>query len=311
MQEAVKGKVSVGIIALNLALSLIAILSVCKAGVFVSQGTCFTLATTSAAAAPPAPTVFMTLIVPCTYVDFTCYKHRFFTHLYENVTDPPEEIIFVISAAPSNISAVDFPNPPLSQERNIDIKLVFFHSPHNAAQNRNIGATLATGKFVTFFDMDDLVHPQRFQVIKYLLQQHPHVDAALFGYKMGSHEQAKTYQFENIELKQLKEPPYSSEHLYSEYVKYVDDRPGQPFSKFWCCKPVGVMTVANGWGTYRRETFLKYQYDEDIHKGEDSDLNARLILGGENFTLWKIVLGFYENNIGREQLCGEDDGALH
>jgi hypothetical protein len=52
----------------------------------------------------------------------------------------------------------------------------------NAAQNRNIGASLVNVDILTFFDADDEMHPQRLQIIHNFFRRYPNYDAFYHNY---------------------------------------------------------------------------------------------------------------------------------
>jgi hypothetical protein len=283
----------------------------------------------------------LTLIVPTTFQDYQCYSTRFFSILYNDIIDPPDEIIFVVSQVPPYASPqLAFPPPPPHLENRI--KVLSFQSKQSASQNRNIGAYVATGKTVTFFDIDDHPHPQRFQIIrKVFFEDNPHIDAALFNYVNGTHADGIKHKFQYVDIENLPQH-YDVNKLKTAYRQYWKDHPefhlhseggssgsgggrsigsssgsgggGGMYFELYCCRPVDKY-MANGWGTYRRNVFLRFKYQETLESGEDTDLNARLIFSeGISFTFFDIQLGFYEmwagvDSDGDPELKGKS--ALH
>jgi hypothetical protein len=238
----------------------------------------------------------LSLIVPATYKDFLCFGERFLRRMYAEVVQPPSEIIIVVSGVP-NLVILSYTTPPLGM--NMTVEVIHFHSPHNQAQNRNIGAHLSKGSLLTFFDMDDLPHPRRFQIIRHLFLRHEYIQGAVFGYAKGNHETGLKYSFENYDNENIP-GHYDIPSLENAYAVRLQESPENAVLRYWCCEPVGK-DLHNGWGTYRRETFMKYMYDESssLYRAEDTDLNMRLILDHQNFTFWDIILGFYETKEGR------------
>lgn len=247
---------------------------------------------------PSMNTPELTLIVPSTFEDYQCYSTRFFDVLYNDIVDLPDQIIFVVSHVPAYASPrLDFPPPPeeLKQSKNnIDIQILSFQSKHTASQNRNIGAYVATGNVLTFFDIDDRPHPLRFQIIRQLFNDNPHVDAALFNYVNGTHAESLNYKFQSIDIENLPQH-YDILELKKAYRRWWRSHPEvhPHYFELWCCRPVDNY-MANGWGSYRRNVFLEFKYKEGLTRGEDTDLNARLIFGKTiGFTFWDVELGFY------------------
>jgi hypothetical protein len=254
-------------------------------------------AATAITANSPTSTPELTLIVPSTFEDYQCYSTRFFDILYNDIIDPPDQIIFVISHVPMYASPhLDFPAPPLhlKPNKNIAIKILSFQSHQTASQNRNIGAYVATGTVLTFFDIDDRPHPQRFQIIRQLFKDNPHVDAALFNYVNGTHADGLNHTFQTIDVENLPQH-YDISKLKKAYQQFWRLHPEYhpDYFELWCCRPVDKY-MANGWGTYRRNIFLEFKYKEGLKSGEDTDLNARLIFSKTTgFTFWELELGFY------------------
>jgi hypothetical protein len=246
----------------------------------------------------------LTLIVPSTFEDYQCYSTRFFDILYNDIIDLPDQIILVVSQVPPHASPrLHFPPPPStlksnnnnsSNTSNIDIQILSFQSKHTASQNRNIGAYVATGNVVTFFDIDDVPHPLRFQIIRHLFKKNPHVDAALFNYVNGTHADSLKHTFKTIDIENLAQH-YDILELKKAYRQWWRAHPEvhPDYFELWCCRPVDKY-MANGWGTYRRNVFLEFKYKEGLTRGEDTDLNARLIFDSSTrFTFWDLELGFY------------------
>lgn len=240
----------------------------------------------------------LTLIVPSTFEDYQCYSTRFFDILYNDIIDLPDQIIFVVSQVPTHASPrLNFPPPAKVKNKNsndIDIQILSFQSKHSAAQNRNIGAYVATGNVLTFFDIDDVPHPLRFHIIRKLFKDNPQVDAALFTYVNGTHTDGLHHKFKTIDTQNLPRH-YDILKLKKAYRQWWRENPEvhPDYFELWCCRPVGKY-MHNGWGTYRRNVFLDFKYKEGLFRGEDSDLNARMIFDtSTGFTFWDLELGFY------------------
>jgi hypothetical protein len=241
----------------------------------------------------------LSLIVPATYKDFLCFGERFLERMYTEVADPPSELIIVVSGVPLFVP-LTYARPPI--RLNMKVQVVHFYSPHNQAQNRNIGAHISTGNLLTFFDMDDLPHPRRFQIIRFLFRRYSYINGAVFGYAKGDHNESLQYTFENYDNENLPFH-YDIRSLENAYAARLEESPQDAVLRYWCCEPVGK-DLHNGWGTYRRNKFMTYMYNESssLYRAEDTDLNMRLILDHQNFTFWDIILGFYETKDGRNSL---------
>ena len=274
--------------------------------------------------------LYVSLVIATTYNDFKCFAERFFNFLYTSVEQLPQEVVVVVSGVPVDVNvatAEHLYKQYYDVSNNITSTRVYFsHTKRNAASNRNVGSVLTQNMttlelrhrhILTFFDMDDLPHPQRFSVIRHGFTKYAYIDGALFSYYRGTHTAAQQFQFPWINLTALP-APYSIPTIHEKYdTAYAKLNFSRPKKGFLCCgKQLGFTDVksnlANGWGTYRKPLFMKYMYNQTLHVGEDTDLATRLLLNKENVTFWNgYKLGFYEGHSGRIELCGRDPGALH
>lgn len=263
----------------------------------------------------------LSLIVPSTFEDFQCFSQRLLAALYFEVLEPPNEVIFVVSSVPENISNLEHLEPQASVV--IRIRVVYFHGVQNAARNRNIGGALAYGEIVSFFDIDDIPHPQRFAIIRSVFREHPGVQGAMFALVLGSYNSKQCFSFESVKVDQIRGPtcellltPCTSRDAYGDptlYLRLFRDWSPHDNSTYWCCTGAhNWMTIlpAPGWSSFRRDVFLKYRYNEALNIGEDGNMIARLIQNKENFTYWNIALGLYLSHAGRKELCGDDPLAF-
>lgn len=268
-------------------------------------------------------TLTLSIVVPATFVDFQCFSQRLLRALYFEVLEPPDEVIFVVSSVPNNISSLSYLEPP--ETLKVGVRVVPFHDPQNAARNRNIGGFLANCDILSFFDVDDIPHPQRFVIIRNVFKMHSTVQGTMFALLPGLHDSEDSSDFVSTKVTDIGNPncmllptpciasegypdPTMFERLFHVWVP-------TDIATHWCCTEphnwVVPVSPAPGWSSFRREVFLNYLYDEGLNVGEDGNIIARLIHERENFTYWDIPLGFYESHAGRKELCGDDPSALH
>ncbi|KAI8112069.1 hypothetical protein M9434_003393 [Picochlorum sp. BPE23] len=172
---------------------------------------------------------------------------------------------------------------------------------HNAAANRNIGGQEARCKYITFFDVDDVPHPARFENIELLIRRFTNVDALLFpfqflqeGINIWEEQAAANQEPSCISMKgaHCNDPLYRSRKLYEMcYLEHWLENREPPF--VLCCKDDYFTIAANGWLTVRKELFMELQYNSSMRIAEDGDLNARIIHSGGNLMIWDMKLGLY------------------
>lgn len=165
--------------------------------------------------------------------------------------------------------------------------ILLYKNKQNQALNKNIGIKYSKGKYISFFDSDDVISKFRFIFFDKLLRLRPEIDLILHKY---------TYKYKQL----LKPPDYNNINKYIENLSYsyiinqykkkaYKDKP-----KFrWCCKYINKKGYSNGWLTARRSVLKKHQFDTHLKIGEDSDLNARLILDNGKLSLINYYFGVY------------------
>ena len=63
-----------------------------------------------------------------------------------------------------------------------NIRMVIAHEPLFAGLSRKLGVDVANGNIVSFFDMDDYMHPRRIEIVDRVFREHPDLDVFLHGY---------------------------------------------------------------------------------------------------------------------------------
>lgn len=61
-----------------------------------------------------------------------------------------------------------------------------------------------------------------------------------------------------------------------------------------------IIGVHNGWTTVKRKVMNYIKYDKQYDRGQDSDFNSRVILGGYDIKLISLKLGLYKKS---RKLC--------
>ncbi len=138
------------------------------------------------------------LIIPCSAAHFKHIPNLL--RLYDQQTVPPNEI--VISLAPSEKIP---PNDIVAVESfpwNFHLKIIKNLGRIAAGQNRNIAVENCTGDLILAQDADDLPHPQRVEIVKYLFENFQ-IDHLLHSYTVSGNNQEsdleKKYQLQDLE----------------------------------------------------------------------------------------------------------------
>ena len=234
------------------------------------------------------------LIIPGEYHHFLQYGHRLIRYMRYSVHPKPCEIIFVISNVPKgNISALhEYKQDCIA----LGCDILLFHNRQNQALNRNIGASLSSGDLISFFDVDDLPHPKRFQVIQEIFKKNPQINGLLTGYIPGDSKEWQKMEelFIDPNLDELN--VVDSDFLSREYVKLVNgSKSVAELKQYWCCEKVTGVNVHNAWATYRKVVFDRYQYNssDEWYRAEDTGLNIQFFTNFEKLTYIDFPLGLY------------------
>jgi glycosyltransferase involved in cell wall biosynthesis len=115
---------------------------------------------------PESKILSTSVLIPCAATHFRLIPELL--GCYNRQTEPPSEVIVSLSecqkVASAEIESVEqFP-------WNFQLKIVKSTDKLSAGQNRNVAFAYSTGDLILTQDADDLPHPQRIQVIKYLFE---------------------------------------------------------------------------------------------------------------------------------------------
>ena len=100
----------------------------------------------------------LSLVIPATFDDYRCFVHQLLRSLARSYVFP-DEVIMVLSGVPrgykDDVDSVFRDTLP----DNVQVIFVREWRLHNQAVNKNVGASIASGDLVLFFDIDDVLHP--------------------------------------------------------------------------------------------------------------------------------------------------------
>jgi len=130
----------------------------------------------------------------------TCYDKDY--HLlnktlsaFQRSTEAPNEIIIISSGIKTeNLDIYTY-----IKINNSDIPIFSINSEkrHNQATARNKGAKASSCKFIMFFDVDDIPHPQKIEITKKAVLQND-LDAVIHDYSFAKQKFLKAYHTMNL-----------------------------------------------------------------------------------------------------------------
>jgi len=112
-----------------------------------------------------------------------CYKYHI-PHLkrcldsIQNQTVIPHEVIISCSSS----TDLDVQSHISTEKYKFLVKFIITDQRKNAAENRNITASFAETEFLSFFDADDVMHPQRIEATIEAIEKFPKTEIILHSY---------------------------------------------------------------------------------------------------------------------------------
>lgn len=97
------------------------------------------------------------IVIPC-YKPHIHKLPRLLESIEKQTQKPHKIVISCSSSQPSDISG-------LMIQSSVPLTFVFHNERKNASQNRNFGASIIKTDIISFFDADDVMHPQRCEAI--------------------------------------------------------------------------------------------------------------------------------------------------
>jgi len=160
-------------------------------------------------------------------VAIPCYKGHLgvLPHLLDSMeaqTRKPDRVVISCSSTePSDMTlTLDSYSYP--------IEMILHSEKKNAAENRNCAADHLTTDILTFMDADDIMHPQRLEVIDTCFTKYPNVKILLHHYEMDTN--ATLPRYENLDCfhfnRLFRCPHGSTQHADYAYQAIIHN--GQP-----------------------------------------------------------------------------------
>lgn len=173
----------------------------------------------------------------------------------------PDRVVVVCS----NATPTDIPREYL--QYSFPLTILTREDTRHQAQNRNQGVSLLDTTFVSFFDADDIMHPQR---IEWILKTIGDSDLLLHGYTMG--ERAFSC---------IRAPVVYRNRLLRAPTGCV------VFEENWAAP------LHHGHATMRRSLFTTFQFDEKNWCSEDTILCGAIVASGVQTVFLPASLSWY------------------
>ena len=190
-------------------------------------------------------------------VAICCYNGHLphLQHLFDSIerqTRRPDEV--VVSCSSTRLDEVTYRRDMYT----FPFRILIHAERRNAAQNRNYAASQLTTDVVTFFDADDIMHPQRLAVIADTFEAHPTLQLFLHNTEFGT---------------SLEFPRFTNVYLYLNQL-------GQcPWGSTTLKVPLNEAHIANGHVTVRKSVLAEVTYPEggDFRGREDTVFTTEII----------------------------------
>ena len=142
---------------------------------------------------------------------------------------------------------------------NYDVKTFCCEEPQSVSWSRNKAAEIASGDIIIYFDVDDLPHDQKIELIMQAFESDQEVDAVVHAFTYN-----KPYMFSYPNLKMSKVTKFIKDHVTDERDKF---------------------SVSHGHISLKKEILQEVKYDESKRWGEDADFCRRLF---EKYSLYRL-----------------------
>lgn len=151
----------------------------------------------------------VSVIIPCAGQHFYCLKSLF--KLLQNQTCIPDEVVVSLS------STEHLNSEEIEQLKNeifpFKTKILCFQGKQSAGKNRNIACSHAEGDILIAQDADDIPHPQRIEIIKYVFENYA-TEHLLHSYFVGE-KPFSPYDVSDIKIYQY--PTYNAIDFSNEF----------------------------------------------------------------------------------------------
>jgi glycosyltransferase involved in cell wall biosynthesis len=247
---------------------------------------------------PENRTVPLSLVVPTIFSEVNCFK-QMLTSLELSTLFPRESVIVASGAGDLNNKDALLILKSLIQNAMVpNLKLVLLQDLHLQSASRNIGANMTSQPFIAFFDADDYLHPQRFEILNNVLVEHPEVHLLLHMWQRFT---TVIPEIRNITTVNITLYPYDVFQAYK--TKEVVKQRHNPYRvRYLIWLFPELVNIANGHNTMARKVW------ESIPQitapgAEDSIQNMEIIKKGFNTMVIEPVLLFYRVRVRKMKTC--------
>ena len=188
----------------------------------------------------------------------------------ENQTHQPEVV---------SISISETDQPPELPIYSFEVKITISQDHQCEGKNRNIAASLITSDIITFFDADDIMHPQRLEII-YKAFNEQNIDGFIHANKLCASSQYRTRSINKIPWEQTSSKTYTE--CFSTSKDHICGRVASAH---------GGMT--NGHFTLKRSILEAHPYPVNYGLGVDSDYVYKFHHGGYKLGYCPDKLSYY------------------
>lgn len=230
----------------------------------------------------------ITICVPCIPRDVDVLEHQLIPSMV-NQTILPTQVIIALSET-SNDVAGGLERRWSSMLPNVEVRVSSTTEKQTPGQNRNRAAEMAAGDIITYIDADDMMHPQRLEVVSSVLQR-THAYCVLHGFTM-------TDEYMSVKFDPHSFADYETMCLNPNHGKmqpcWGDD--GVSLN-FWSLVRNGSKAFSlphDGHSSCLKEVYHKCKYPPQRY-GEDSTFNCivRETYGNESFAFVALPLTKY------------------
>lgn len=256
----------------------------------------------------------LSVVIPATYEDFTCFSKQLFERVSTS-TVKPDEIVLVVSGVQFETNRQ---NVRVSHLIRVPSILEIIYERRNQAWNKNLGVKLATSDLIMFFDIDDVLYPWAFAAVKHayasqlnepvgIMFSHGHLSDDYIRY-MRRRQRIPRCTIENVwqclklnlykqytpfcKVVDTSDKMYRSFRLYNDcFAEHVEALGEEHVS--WRCISSGRPMFAAGWFTVTRKHALRFPFDIDFNVAEDGHLIGTLLAYKEDVLFIDIPIAFY------------------
>lgn len=216
------------------------------------------------------------LCIPC-YEGHIEYLHELVESIDEQ-TVKPDEIVISLSSVSADLGT----QTEAILKRKCGVPLFVHHTPNKqyAGINRNVCAEYASYDVLIYIDADDLMHPQRIEIVKRIMAVHPEL-------KSMYHSYSKANLVNDREV-------FESESGQAIFARNVENgtipvlRCGENVNG---CGVKNKFQIHNGHAVIRRDVFDRVRYGDEYYS-QDSIFNRRVLraFGSDDRTVMHINL---------------------